>query len=437
MSLQTNYYTNWGKNIFIKTKIYYPENIDELKKLIKKKNFIIAGNQRSFGDAAFNKKNIISLKKFNKIKYFDTKKGLIEIESGKLLIDILKIVIKNGWFVPVTPGTKYVTFGGMISNNVHGKNSKNNYLRNYITEITLINGNNKIIKCSKKKNRTLFDAVIGGYGLCGIILSAKIQLKKINSQQIDQKIIQFKNYEELKKLFLSNKSFEYSVAWIEKVSKDSISGLMYLGSHCKKNNNLLEKIRFGDRKMKLFEEMFLRLFTQNYFTIKIINFFYKKLKFYFQKKNINFNNFFYPQDKFINFNKIYSKGFFQTQFLVSTNQIQEVFNKIHNFFLRNRVFSTFIILKQINEKGKNIDFTGKGISISMDIPINEKYEKTVKFLNKLFIEHKIKINFSKDFILKKDSIKLNNDFKKFKHLVYSFNKKKKLNSFFSNRLGLT
>lgn len=151
MSLQTNYYTNWGKNIFIKTKIYYPENIDELKKLIKKKNFIIAGNQRSFGDAAFNKKNIISLKKFNKIKYFETKKGLIEIESGKLLIDILKIVIKNGWFVPVTPGTKYVTFGGMISNNVHGKNSKNNYLRNYITEITLINGNNKIIKCSKKK----------------------------------------------------------------------------------------------------------------------------------------------------------------------------------------------------------------------------------------------------------------------------------------------
>ena len=114
-------FNNWGRNIHIIPKRLSPKNYNELKKIINKKSFIVHGNQRSYGDVCLNKDLMVSMTNFNQIKYFDEKKGIIEVESGMLLRDLLPIIIKKGWFVPVTPGTKYVSFGGMVANNVHEK----------------------------------------------------------------------------------------------------------------------------------------------------------------------------------------------------------------------------------------------------------------------------------------------------------------------------
>ena len=107
-------FNNWGRNIHIIPKRLAPKNYNELKKIINKKSFIVHGNQRSYGDVCLNKDLMVSMVNFNQIKYFDEKKGIIEVESGMLLKDLLLIIIKKGWFIPVTPGTKYVSFGGMI-----------------------------------------------------------------------------------------------------------------------------------------------------------------------------------------------------------------------------------------------------------------------------------------------------------------------------------
>ena len=139
--------------------------------------------------------------------------------------------------------------------------------------------------------------------------------------------------------------------------------------------------------------------TQKYYLLKITNFFFRKLKKIFYKKKSNFTDFFYPQDKFINFNKIYGKkGFFQVQFLTQKRDFVDILSEISTFFKKEKVFSTFTIIKKFNEKGKYLNFYGKGLSVSMDIPINSKFLKTKNFLNNLFSEFKIKINFSKDFI---------------------------------------
>ena len=117
-------FNNWGRNIHIIPKRLSPKNYNELKKIINKKSFIVHGNQRSYGDVCLNKDLMVSMTNFNQIKYFDEKKGIIELESGMLLKDLLPIIIKKGWFIPVTPGTKHVSFGGMIANNVHGKKTQ-------------------------------------------------------------------------------------------------------------------------------------------------------------------------------------------------------------------------------------------------------------------------------------------------------------------------
>ena len=180
-------FTNWGKNIYINPKKTSPKNYDELKKIINKKSFIVHGNQRSYGDVALNKDLVVSMKNFNKIKFFDEKKGIIKIESGLLLSDLLPIIIAKGWFPPITPGTKYVSLGGMIANNVHGKNTYKNQIKYYVKEIKLLALNKKIIKCSKERNKKIFYLTIGGFGLTGIILTVTLKLKKIYSPYLNQR----------------------------------------------------------------------------------------------------------------------------------------------------------------------------------------------------------------------------------------------------------
>lgn len=433
-----NIYTNWGKNISIKKKVINPRTLKEIKKNLSKKSCIVSGNLRSFNDSVFNNQTIINLKNFNKIKYFDTKKGVIDLECGILLSDFLKKIIKEGWFIPVTPGTKYVTVGGMIANNIHGKNLKNNQFRHYIKELKIINNKKKIITCNKKKNKKLFETTIGGFGLTGIILSAKIYLKKINSVYIDQKIIKFNSLSDLLNKLKTNSNYEYNVNWVQKIKENSIKGLMYFGKHSEpdKTNNI--ELNFPDKKMNFLQNILLKFFTQKQYFLNILNLLYKIFTLWSYKKKILFYDFFYPQDKLKDFNKIYKNGFFQIQFLTKSKDLIMITNKLKKFFEMNNLHSTFIILKTFNEKGENLDFFNKGISISLDVPILKNKKEIIKsFFNNLVTKHNLNINFSKDSILSKQTASKNKNYLKFKKKINNFNANKKFNSFFSQRLGIS
>ena len=145
-------YTNWAKNTSYNKKIYYPKNLKDLKKITSRKssNFGVCGNLRSFGDTCINKNKLISLKKFTKSFNIDKKKSEIMVSSNILLVEILEKIIPLGYMLSVTPGTKYVSIGGMISNNVIGKNSEKNQLKYLIEEIKLLSPTNKILICSNK-----------------------------------------------------------------------------------------------------------------------------------------------------------------------------------------------------------------------------------------------------------------------------------------------
>ena len=143
--------SSWTRFINIKSKIYYPENKNEIIELIKrKKNILVCGNFRSYNDVCLNR-NLLSLKNFNNILNFDQKLGIINIESGCILADMLKVTLGSNWFIPVSPGTKFVTVGGMIANNIHGKRISKNFFSDHVISFKLIMTNGKIIECSKKK----------------------------------------------------------------------------------------------------------------------------------------------------------------------------------------------------------------------------------------------------------------------------------------------
>ena len=170
--------SNWTKSVYYNKKILYPQNLSSLKKIIHFNQIGICGNLRSFNDTCINKNKLVSLKKFSKKIFLDKKKSLLYVSSNYLLIDVLKKIVPLGYMISISPGSKYVTIGGMISNNVIGKNSENNQFRYILKELEILCANKKVLTCSNKKNKKLFDLTIGGFGLTGIILGAVIKLKK-------------------------------------------------------------------------------------------------------------------------------------------------------------------------------------------------------------------------------------------------------------------
>ncbi len=113
--------SGWGRYPIIEANVYQPNKLDELRALIEKGNIIPGGNSRSYGDSAV-ADNVVSMLRFNCFVGFDPSTGLLTCEAGVLLSDIINNFLHQGWFLPVTPGTKYITVGGAIASDVHGKN---------------------------------------------------------------------------------------------------------------------------------------------------------------------------------------------------------------------------------------------------------------------------------------------------------------------------
>ena len=428
-------FSNWTKNTYYNKQILFPKNLVELKKIIKlnKKNIGMCGNFRSFGDTCINKKKLVSLKKFNKELILDKKKSIITVSSNILLLDILKKIVPEGFMLSVTPGSKYVTIGGMISHNVIGKNNKKNQLKYLIKEVTLLTPKNKVIKCSNESNKNFFDLTVGGFGLTGAILSAKLRLKKVKNQYVDVEVIKFNSLKEFEKISLNKKQF--SVAWIDSHSFNNkkFKGLFNIADYNKTKKNS-KSFEYNDQKMNIFIRNFLVLYIEKFFFSKLVNFLY--LIFKPAVKTISFNEFFYPQDRWLNFNKCYKKGFFQIQILIPTKSFKFILSQISNFFDELQIKSTFVILKKINENGQYLNFFGKGYSLSFDLERNDKYEKIKYFFNNLIDINNIKANLSKDSLMNSAILKKNVQYKKFMNKLNYIDKNKVYNNEFSKRLEI-
>ena len=197
-----------------------PKNVSDVIQKLKEGNLIARGNGRSYGDSAISKSNTISMKNFDKIISFDEDNGILVAESGVLLAKIIQKILPKGWFPYVTPGSKYVTLGGMVAADVHGKNHhKEGNFGKYISWIEIIDSSGSIKKCSNINNSELFNWTIGGMGLTGVILRVAIKLRKVETSWIKQNTLFADNLNEVMDIFEQNMSATYSVAWIDCLKK--------------------------------------------------------------------------------------------------------------------------------------------------------------------------------------------------------------------------
>tara|TARA_B100001250_G_scaffold249196_1_gene214213 strand:- start:1722 stop:3017 length:1296 start_codon:yes stop_codon:yes gene_type:complete len=383
-------YFSWNNFPQIKSKNYI--TIERDKKFnFDNGKYITYGLGKSYGDVCLNEnENLIINNKLNKIIHFDKEEGVIDCESGVSFEEILNLIVKDGWFLPVVPGTRYITLGGAIANDIHGKNHHiNGSFGNFVESFKLLRSDNEILECSLNMNEDYFKSTIGGIGLTGIILSARIRLIKINNHLIKGETIRFLSLDEYWEINdRLEQSYDYVVSWVDcKFDNDNeIRGVIHGGNHSEEN--IIKKEKENIKIKFPFTPPF--SFVNN-LTMKIINEAYFRMNKNNKFKEQTYKSFFFPLDSIISWNRAYGrKGFFQYQFVVPKDSGKESIKKVLEEIKNHKQIPALGVLKNfgIIPSIGILSFPREGITLALDFP--NKGKKTLDLLNKL---DKIIINY--------------------------------------------
>jgi len=436
---------NWGNYPVIESNEEYfsfPEQLQEL--LSRDASFIPRGNGRCYGDASLAQTTISTLK-FDKILSFDKSTGVFECQSGLTLDQILEVIVPAGWFLPVTPGTKFITVGGAVASDVHGKNHHiDGSFSNHILEMEIVLASKESLVCSPQIHPDLFEATCGGMGLTGIISRVKFQLKKIGTSFIRQKQVKASNLEELIRLFDQYNHYTYSVAWIDclKKGKDFGRSILMLGEHASPED-LNEKQKQDPlqlpKKKQINFPFNLPSWVLNSFTVKAFNFlFYQKNL----KREINnvigYEPFFYPLDAILHWNRGYGKnGFVQYQFVLpleAKKGLIEILNAISDKGLG----SFLAVLKVFGKQESIISFPREGYTLALDFPVKSGLLEFLDELDQIVLRYGGRLYMSKDARMKPEILRRGYPaLDRFKEIVKRYNPDGKIHSIQSDRLFLT
>ncbi|MTI38750.1 FAD-binding oxidoreductase [Fulvivirga lutimaris] len=438
--------SGWGNYPLVDSEINRFDTERELVKLLASESKTIArGNARSYGDSAL-AHNVISSLSHNRMLYFDTEKGILKCESGVLFNDILDVIVPKGWFLPVTPGTKFITVGGAIASDVHGKNhhgegSFSNYLDEF--EIACADGSIKI--CSPSNEQELYQATCGGMGLTGVILNATFRLKKIESAYISQKQIKAKNLDEIVELFDEYKSATYSMAWIDCLKGGNAFGrsILICGEHASfeelSTNQKKAPLNLKPKK-KLNVPFNFPAIALNPFSIKAFNaLYYAKNYKKVMEGVIPYEPFFYPLDAINNWNRMYGKnGFVQYQFVLPKEGGKEGLVKILKKIRSKGMGSFLAVLKAFGEQNDLIAFPMEGLTLALDFPVRKGLFEFLNELDVIVLEYGGRIYLTKDARMDGQTLAQSYpNFSKWKAIVEKYNPNFKFASTQSDRLNIT
>lgn len=379
-------YFSWGRNLLAAHRgVYRPNWADELGRFDHADAPVLAfGLGRSYGDSCLNDCGyLIDTAAMNHVISFDAGSGRIRCAAGVSLATILQIAVPRGWFLPVTPGTKFVTVAGAIANDVHGKNHHcAGTIGCHVTQFELMRSDGNRFVCSPEQNAEWYAATIGGLGLTGIIVWAEIQLKRILSSKIGLDTVAFQSLNEFLEITRESEQagFDYTVAWLDCLSGRNTRGIFYSGKHADTGDLAAPKASGGGPKVPFaFPE-----FALNRATIKAFNLLYYNLKAGTKKTQIvDYDPFFYPLDAVREWNLIYGKrGLTQYQCVVPEAE-SEAFQEILRVISDSGEGSFLGVIKKFGGIASPglMSFPRPGLTLALDFPF--RGDRTLRLFERL------------------------------------------------------
>lgn len=358
---------------------------------------LAVGAGRSYGDVGIPAESlVISSSRFDKLLAFDAESGILACEPGVLLRTIQELFSARGWMLPVTPGTSWVTLGGALANDVHGKNHHTaGSFGNHVLSFKLLRSNGEVLYCDREVNSGLFRATIGGLGLTGFVSEITIKLKKVAGPWIESETIAFQSLNEFFEISEdSSKTHEGTVAWIDCTAKKVGRGIFTRGNHSDRRESYKPPLN-------LTVPLTPPISLVNKLTLKPFNFAYFNLQKAKQGKRLeHYSTFYYPLDAIFEWNRIYGpNGFFQYQSVVPVRDQLEVTSEMLKAIQKSAQGSFLAVLKTFGDVPSEglLSFPMPGTTLALDFPNKGlATEKLFATLDKIVLEAGGRLNPSKD-----------------------------------------
>jgi decaprenylphospho-beta-D-ribofuranose 2-oxidase len=407
--------SGWGRYPRGRSKVVRPERMSEAVPP-PEGQMIARGQGRSYGNAAMSVDGLVMLtERLNRLLAFDAETGVLRAEAGTTIAEVLRTFVPRGWFPSVTPGTKFVSLGGCVAADVHGKNHhRDGTLGNHIAEIELVLADGERKRCSPQQDKELFWATVGGMGLTGIITEVSLQLIPIESAYLLVQHHKARNLDESLDL-LDNREFDddYTVAWLDCLARgESFGRSVLMRGHHAKLLDLPSGVK-EPLKLKPHRQRNLPFDFPGWFLKPLSVSLFNQLYYFSQgarKKPFvtTYESFFYPLDRLGNWNRMYGKrGFLQYQCVVPTAQARRGLQLLLQELVRSGRASFLTVLKRLGAEGPGLlSFPTEGYTLTLDLPLSDP--ELFSFLNRLdeiVLEHGGRIYLAKDTRVKAETFR--------------------------------
>jgi FAD/FMN-containing dehydrogenase len=391
---------------------------------------------RSYGDTGLND-NVLLTRRFNKILQFDPVEGIVTCESGVTLAEIIETFLPKGWFLSVTPGTRFVTVGGALAGDVHGKNHHSHgCFSECVIFFELMLPGGEVLLCSRVENSELFHATCGGIGLTGVILNVTFRLSPVRSGYIRETVIRCRNLEEVFHRFEEYGRAAYSVAWIDCLAKGHEQGrsVLMLGEAAEKG-----PLEFHPSKT-LSVPLDFPGFCLNTWSVSLFNHFYYDSHPDFTEGRLTpLDKFFYPLDAIRGWNRIYGRrGFCQYQLVLPKEASRPGLLKILTRISDSGMGSFLAVLKLLGRQNANpLSFPMEGYTLALDFKVETKLFPLLDELDRIVLDYGGRLYLSKDSRMSAEVFRRGYpQWERFAELRDRYGMNKKFNSLQSIRLGV-
>ncbi len=339
---------------------------------------ISRGLGSSYGDAALNQEaQVILMERLDRILAFNAQTGSITCEAGLSLDKLLQFIVPKGWFIPVTPGTAYVSLGGCFASDVHGKNHHRvGSFAQHVSALELITSSGQAVYCSPEKNSELFWATAGGMGLTGIIGQITLQLIPITTAYMYVRYFASHDLEQTF-MYLNSEPYDdlYHVAWLDLLNAPLGRGIVMAARHA--SLELLPAyLQTNALNNTHSASLSLPMYFPNWFLHKQVGKQFNRLYYQCLRKKTapfitHYRRYFYPLDRIKHWGKLYgTRGFIQYQCVLPQTSAQQT-TKILLELIQNSSYP--VLLATLKRLGTGNDaplsFAAPGFTLALDIPI--------------------------------------------------------------------
>ena len=395
----------WGANYRVECDVVQPAFWSGVAGVLDPRGSISRGLGRGYGDSAVNGGGqVVLTTAMDRFLAWDEQTGTLTCEAGTSLESIIEVFAPRGWFPMITPGTKFVTVGGCVANDIHGKaHHAQGCFVTCVDSMQVLLADGQVVTASRTENQDLFWASFGGMGLLGVILTVTMRLRKIETTYFRQRSIKAANLEEmLAALDENDHTYPYSVATLDvfATGKDLGRGVIAVGDHATLAD-LPEGLR-GDPLMvsgppKISVPFELPDFTLNPASMRLVNLVIQKIQASATPIG-HYEKFFYPLDKIANWNRGYGKrGFTQYQFVIPFENGLAQMRKILTTILSSGQLPFLNVLKRMGkESGGILSFPREGYTFAIDFPVRAGTPELLRRLDAMVIEAGGRIYLGKD-----------------------------------------